>query len=421
MASSGMIRKTQKDPGPVLGRDGFEEIKPLGPGLYRGWTDGKCWMLKTAREKDAASLELLRREYEIGRSLQHPGLVSSLFFLEDSPVGPAILMEYFDGRPLDAYLSENPSAGDRERVLFELLDAVEYLHKKGILHNDIKPGNILVTRVSNDVKVLDFGLSETDGSPSTRRLGGTPGFTAPEVLGGDLSSVSTAAADIYSLGQIIRLLCPGRYTRVVRRCLATEPSKRYRNVAALREALQEKAVRPGHVAAVAGGLLALAGLLWGVYHWRPQPSAPLPAEVDSTVAVSPVIPETKDSSPKQEKRFTPSSALQDADAQFKAWYQEAEAQIDALPPEAWSEFVHAIYAGYASRTQEYTSRHLSDLSLANEIARLSIPYGERLLEEMEGRPSLEKARLNHDISNTEYDYYRHRLDAGAPYAPWPGN
>ena len=186
---------------------------------------------------DSASQVLLRREYELSCNLQHPFIASTFVFLENSPVGAAIVMEYVEGRTLRDFANENPSKPARKKVLSQILDAVEYLHQKGLLHNDIKPENVMVSSVGNDVKIIDFGFAETPSDYLNRRLGGTAGASAPEVLEGGDSEASTATADMYSFGGILRLLFPGRYKCIARRCLKSDPRARYSDIASLRRAL----------------------------------------------------------------------------------------------------------------------------------------------------------------------------------------
>ncbi|MBQ9475540.1 MAG: protein kinase, partial [Bacteroidales bacterium] len=215
--------------------------------------------MKTAKTKDSASRMLLRREWEISRNLQHPLIASSFAFLEDSPVGPAIKMEYVDGRTLREFAASTPSLSLRKKIFSQILDAVEYLHHKGLLHNDIKPENVMVTFVGNDVKLIDFGLAESDSDYLNKRLGGTEGSSAPEVLAGDTSESSTASADIYSLGLILDLLFPGRYFFVKRKCLKKSAEARFADVASLRRAVDGVDIRRKSFAALAT-VAALAGL-----------------------------------------------------------------------------------------------------------------------------------------------------------------
>lgn len=104
----------------------------------------KYVILKTTRTQDAIHQEILRREYEIGKNLSHGCVVSTIDFAEDTPVGAAIVLEYIDGVTLREYLSD-PSTGieaKKKPILNDILSGVDYLHHRGILHNDIKPDNM---------------------------------------------------------------------------------------------------------------------------------------------------------------------------------------------------------------------------------------------------------------------------------------
>ena len=148
MNESGPVRKTEEDL-PHIGV--YADLQQIARNTWCAVRDGKRLLLKTAAGADAASRRLLRREYELTRGLQHPYIVPVFQYEPESPVGPAIVMEYVEGRTLRAFIAEKADANSRKKVLLELLDAVEYLHRKGLLHNDIKPENVLVTAVSNDV------------------------------------------------------------------------------------------------------------------------------------------------------------------------------------------------------------------------------------------------------------------------------
>jgi len=241
MKESVLTRKTYKD---LKAGSGFYDFVKIGKNVWRATLDGRYCLLKTSHGSDTASFQLLTREYEITRNLRHPNIVETNDMLEDTEKGPVIVMEYVKGRTLREFLKEKPSVSKRRKVLMQLLDAVEYLHIKGILHNDIKSDNIMITDIGDDVKLIDFGLSECTDDFMMRRLGGTKGASAPEVLTGDLMVSSTGASDIYSIGGIMTLLFKHRYASVIRKCLSDNPSERYKDVASLRNAIKRYDRRP---------------------------------------------------------------------------------------------------------------------------------------------------------------------------------
>lgn len=199
--------------------------------LYLAEKAGKRVVLKTAR--GAKGLDLLKREYEIALRLQHPFIASAIGWEESTPIGPAIVIEYIRGRSLSAFLQEKPSLQARRRIFSQILEAVGAIHRQSIIHNDIKPDNILITEADNDVKLIDFGFSDADSHILERGLGGTRQYASPELLA---PRETDARSDIYSIGRLMKDIFPGRYGRIVRRCLRLDPTGRYQSVDALMRA-----------------------------------------------------------------------------------------------------------------------------------------------------------------------------------------
>ena len=197
--------------------------------LYLAEKAGKRFVLKTA--SGAQGLEMLKREYSLSLRLQHPFIAAAIGWEACTPVGPAIVMEYIRGRNLAAFLQEKPSLQARRRVFGQLLEAVGAMHRQSIIHNDIKPENILITEADNDVKLIDLGFADDDAQALERGLGGTRQYASPELLA---HRDTDARSDIYSLGRLMQDLFPGRYGRIARRCMRPEPARRYPSVDALR-------------------------------------------------------------------------------------------------------------------------------------------------------------------------------------------
>ncbi|MBR1487674.1 MAG: serine/threonine protein kinase [Bacteroidales bacterium] len=159
-----------------------------------------------------------------------------------------------DGVRLDEFLSGGPTAAARRKVADQLADALAYIHSKQILHRDLKPGNILVTRNGGNVKVIDFGLSDADDYAILKQSAGTRDYMAPEQLAGRQID---CRSDIYSYGLLLRSLFPHRYRRIVRRCTHPDPARRYATMEQVREAL-ERSDRLRRAAPQAGLLVLLA-------------------------------------------------------------------------------------------------------------------------------------------------------------------
>ena len=70
--------------------------------------------------------------------------MTTLGFEEDTPAGPALILEYVEGQSLDEFLSAGPSDSAKDCIIDDILDGVDYLHHRGVLHNDIKPSNIVI-------------------------------------------------------------------------------------------------------------------------------------------------------------------------------------------------------------------------------------------------------------------------------------
>ena len=214
--------------------------------LFKARYGTKYVILKTTHIHDAMHSEILRREYEMGKTLSHACIVSTLAFEENTPIGPAIVLEYIDGVTLEEY----KSAGT-EHLLHDILDGVDYLHHRGILHNDLKPDNILINKLGH-ARIIDFGLSSSYDSIYTGVIGGSEGFTAPEILQGE--GYAGASSDIYSLGLIIQLLFGNKYQKIVKKCTMIESEARYQSIGELKRALFLKRALPW---AVCAGILVL--------------------------------------------------------------------------------------------------------------------------------------------------------------------
>lgn len=228
---------------------------------------------------------LLKKEYEIGVSLDHSNIVKVYDFHSDAKYGSAITMEWVDGCDLSAWLKEKRSSTERLKIVKEILDALKYCHSKQVIHRDIKPSNILVTRNGSSVKLIDFGLSDADDYAILKQPAGTKSFAAPEQLTSGCKI--DQRADIYSLGKVLKLLFPKKYFSVVRKCLQAEPEKRYANVAEVRAAIERVNALPYIITTV---LILLCLILAGLHYvLQPKPSAVEIVDIENPRVVDTIV------------------------------------------------------------------------------------------------------------------------------------
>jgi serine/threonine protein kinase len=206
--------------------------------IYAATRFGRRYILKALAEpyrESTPHVEMLRKEFSIGVGMDHPNIVRLIDFGHMNSIGWYIQMEYIDGITLDQFLETKPSAATRRKLLNQLLDALSFLHERQIIHRDIKPSNILITRNGTTVKLIDFGVSDTDDYVTFKQPAGSMSYIAPEQLAG---KPIDNRADIYALGRIIELLFPHRYRVIARRCTRVEPAQRYSSCAHIARALK---------------------------------------------------------------------------------------------------------------------------------------------------------------------------------------
>ena len=252
--------------------DAIEQMDTRGAtcDTFRVKLYGKLHFLKRLKAEYAGDIryqEALRKEFETGYRLEHPNMVRYLSLDHDG-----ILMEYVDGETLSHRLATNPdyfkNRKHTDKFVRQLLDALGYLHSHQVLHLDLKPDNILLTRINDDVKLIDLGCCYTDSFPDT--TGRTNAFAAPEQQAGETVDVRT---DIYAFGKILGLLPSSNiYNKVIARCTAESPEDRYQSVGEILHDINSKRPFLRYVAAFVTFVAVLAACIVLLsHHQEPSP------------------------------------------------------------------------------------------------------------------------------------------------------
>lgn len=193
--------------------------------------------LSAAFENDESFIKRFEREARAAATLNHPN-VATIYSVEEIDGKPFIAMEYIDGQPLDALIPANGVDLDTFFAWFiPIADALAKAHERGVVHRDIKPGNLMIA-ANGTPKVLDFGLAYFD-SDSTENVDGTTGLTRPGQIIGTPSYMSPEQAegkhldhrtDIFSLGVVMYQALTGKRpfpgdsnAEIVSNLLKTEP------------------------------------------------------------------------------------------------------------------------------------------------------------------------------------------------------
>lgn len=262
---------------------------PLGSGamgtVYMGYRVKDGTRMAVKRVKDRYSNNPMIRErakQEASLAFRHNNLVEMIGYCEYAPDnGPIFLVsKYVSGKNIDEYAKEFLNGSDRvEKIcnaIFQVLDALEYVHSRGVIHRDIKPSNIMVESDSN-IRLMDLGIARMNDGNKFSQYGfiGTPQYAAPEQILRDKTRTVqiNAATDLYALGitfyeiltganpfdadtevdTLTRQMreglpphdaVPKRIMNVIAKATEKEQSKRFQTAAEFRDALREALLPP---------------------------------------------------------------------------------------------------------------------------------------------------------------------------------
>ncbi len=250
--ASGFVR-----PDDILKADRFTDFSTVSSRGYslltRAKRHGRWWMLKGLKEQyrqDTVFRALLQKEYEITSQLQHPMVVSVFSLEEVGELGLCIVMEWVDGITLKEWLAQGKhTKKQRRHVADMLLDALAYVHSRQTQHRDLKPSNIMLTHDGQHLKLIDFGLSDTESHAILKAPAGTEGYMAPD-----------GPSDIYSLGCILRELHLGRLSCLVVGKCCSPLRRRYTDIPTVQRDLHRCWLWPRWLLLIAGIVMALASL-----------------------------------------------------------------------------------------------------------------------------------------------------------------
>ena len=208
--------------------------------------------------RDQESLDRFRTEAKAMARLTHPNIPAVYDFgvVEEFCI---LVMELVEGPNVFTLMRQGQLKAARAlEILSQVCDAVQFAHSRGVIHGDIKPGNILLNQ-DGQVKLADFGLArlmvQGDRSAEAWTPMGTPEYAAPELY--DKNSVADHRADIYSLGVVLCEMLTGappvgefelpgealgldpRVDEVIARCMELMPEKRYQTVQEIRTVLRD--------------------------------------------------------------------------------------------------------------------------------------------------------------------------------------
>ena len=183
----------------------------------------------------------LRQEFETTSMLENKYIRKALDFVQIEGLGDCIIFEYIEGKSLAEHVRVGTLTEKQVKsVLTEVCDALNYLHRNGMVHSNLNPENIMVTAAEGRAKLIDFGVPETKQDADRELLIKEMAFVAPEIIKGeDFDS----RADVYSLGKIMEFIGERNITKqfsaVATHCTQFSKEQRYDTISDVRSAVSK--------------------------------------------------------------------------------------------------------------------------------------------------------------------------------------
>jgi len=223
---------------------------------FKARIEGKWYFLKRPKEEfqnHPLYITAYEKEFDIGIGLSHPNIVRYLKKDIDDK-GIYIQTEYIDGWTLSEFIDKNPHYFRYKDHVYkftqQLLSALGYLHKRGILHLDLKPDNIMLTYIGLDVKLIDLGFAYSNGH-LYESIGRTDRYAAPEQLSPKNDRINQCT-DIYGFGSVLLYILektarkkigvriPQSFRDCAEQCLKHNPYERFQSIEKVQNFLKRK-------------------------------------------------------------------------------------------------------------------------------------------------------------------------------------
>jgi len=168
--------------------------------------------LLRAQKLDARHRAYFEVERQLLAQMRHPA-IAQVYDADTTADGhPFFAMEFIAGSPITRWCDERAlSLAERIALFIRVCEGVQHAHQKGVIHRDLKPGNLLVDEVDGRAlpKIIDFGIATATSLTEGREAAGTPDYMSPEQAGGDQALVDTRS-DVYALGVVLSEVLTGQ-------------------------------------------------------------------------------------------------------------------------------------------------------------------------------------------------------------------